>query len=108
MRPIKCSIILLTAAFLLLVFSCHKNNTPKPVQYLDRVAQDTAYRFGKWYSVTPWTNQYYSPYLDTIWFINDTLAGWTGFVLDSPNAYAFRKSMIYFRVLKKASFTRLY
>jgi hypothetical protein len=68
-------------------------NTVVPHSFFweDRIVQDTAFRFGKWRSVTPLTNQSTNPNLDTIWFINDTLAGWTGFVSNS-NAYLFSRT----------------
>lgn len=91
MQHIKKWPLVLILFFILLFMSCDKskqNNTIYPYP----MTQIPGYRIGKWYSVTPWTNQTISPYLDTIWFINDTLAGWTGTVLDSPNVYTFRKT----------------
>ncbi len=84
---IKNTIILL---FLFFIISCKKNFPTKiNIQYEDRVAQDTNYRKGKWYSTMPWTNQAINPDLDTIWFINDSLAGWTG---QGGNPYVFWKT----------------
>ena len=68
--------------------SCHK---PPPL-YQNRVAQDPSYRMGKWYSVSDTTNDSkleVNSLLDTIWFINDTLAGWTGFIPNQPHNYSF-------------------
>jgi len=82
---------ILFVCFLYLI-SCHKDktnsNTPAIV-WQDRMVQDSAFRMGKWYSVTPWTNQSNNPNLDTIWFINDTLAAWTGF---GGNPYTYCKT----------------
>jgi hypothetical protein len=93
MRPIKaCIIAIILCVFIIAAISCKKKEQNKPIVYADRIVQDSAYRIGKWYSIMPWTNQSVSPYLDTIWFINDTLAGWSAFVPDSPYAYSFRKT----------------
>ncbi len=76
--------------FILLFVSCGKSKQSGTI-YPYPMTQIPGYRIGKW-CVTPWVDQTINQYSDTIWFINDTLAGWTGFVLDSPNAYAFRKT----------------
>ncbi|MCW3128215.1 MAG: hypothetical protein JWO03_3873 [Bacteroidetes bacterium] len=79
--------LLLTIA----LYSCHD----KPqIQYRNRVAQDLSYRLGKWYSISDGAGYGFteSPLLDTIWFISDTLAGWSHFVPHDPHAYAFRKT----------------
>jgi len=72
-------------------YSCKKDHgrTTPPIVYADRVAQDSAYRIGKWYSVSNGAGYNFTsnPLLDTIWFISDSMAGWTGF---GGNPYVFR------------------
>jgi hypothetical protein len=72
---------LLALVFLLHIVSCGKQGGYTSA-YVDKVAQDPSYRMGKWYSVTdsgsiPGYN--HNTRLDTIWFISDSLAGWSGF-----------------------------
>ena len=83
---------LLVISFMLVaLFSCHKPQTV----YQNRVAQDASYRMGKWYSVSDTMGDAsigVNSLLDTIWFINDTLAGYTGFVPYQPRVYVFWKT----------------
>jgi hypothetical protein len=76
---------------LLVLSSCHREQTYFDTQ--TQFAEDLNYRLGKWYSVTDsgTTSQSRNTNLDTIWFINDTLAGWTGF---GGNPYSFFKTYI--------------
>jgi hypothetical protein len=84
-------ITLAICIFLVLAMSCKKKGQGT-ITYQNRVAQDPSYRMGKWYSIMPWTNQGANPNLDTIWFINDTLAGWSTFVPGNLYAYAYYKT----------------
>lgn len=83
MQTIKSLLLFLLICSLL---SCHHD---KPVRYRNRIAEDLNYRIGKWYSVSNDTIHFSK--LDTIWFINDTMAGWTGFAAD-PHQFVFRKT----------------
>ncbi len=78
--------IMLVSLLLAGAIGCHK-----PKKYQNRVAEDLNYRLGKWYSVTDsgtvGTNHNTS--LDTIWFLSDSMAGWTGFVLHQPTVYKY-------------------
>jgi hypothetical protein len=58
-------------------------------------AYDPNYRIGKWYSISDVgiTLPSYNARLDTVWFISDTLAGWTGFKTDQ-HQYVFWKTYI--------------
>ena len=72
------------------VISCsRKESLPAPTPLVDSVAQDPSFRMGKWYSVSNGAgfNFTTNPLLDTIWFISDSLAGWTNY---GGNPYVFR------------------
>jgi hypothetical protein len=63
-------------------FSCAKKDSPSvPKPLADSVAQDFSYRTGKWYSVSNGAGFNFStnPLLDTIWFVSDSVAGWSAF-----------------------------
>jgi hypothetical protein len=84
MRAIKYSLgCVCFLVFLSQILSCSKKESPPPPTPLaDSVAQDPAYRLGKWYSITdsgsiPGYN--HNTRLDTIWFMGDSLAEWSGF-----------------------------
>jgi hypothetical protein len=57
------------------------------------VAQDSAYRKGKWYSISNGQGFNFNTnrLLDTIWFISDSLAGWN-YNTNTPNVYVIRKT----------------
>jgi|GEM_PF-3011304 hypothetical protein len=81
---------LVTIAFLIHVLSCGKKEQPSaPIPLIDSVAQDPAFRLGKWYSISNGAgfNFVTNPLLDTIWFISDSFAGWTNY---GGNPYVFR------------------
>ncbi len=83
---------LLAFIFLSQIVSCgRKESSPVPTPLIDSVAQDPSFRMGKWYSVSNGAgfNFTTNPLLDTIWFINDTLAGWTN---TGGNPYVFCKT----------------
>jgi hypothetical protein len=70
------------ARLLILIFLSHLLSCGKKEQrtsYADIVAQDPSYRMGKWRSVSNGAgfNFTTNPLLDTIWFISDSLAGWS-------------------------------
>ena len=75
--------VLIVFVSLLHILSCSRQeSTPAPIPLADSVAQNPSYRLGTWYSVTdsgsvPGYN--HNTKLDTIWFINDSIAGWSGF-----------------------------
>ena len=75
------------------LYSCHKS--PQYIGTQNRFAYDPSYRIGKWYSISDVgiTLPTYNARLDTIWFINDTLAGWTGFRSDQ-HQYVFWKTYL--------------
>jgi hypothetical protein len=76
------------------VFSCSKPSQPYPQQ---EFASDLNFRLGKWYSISDTVGDFklgVNSLLDTIWFINDALAGWTGFVPYQPRAYVFWKTYV--------------
>ncbi len=79
--------------FLIALGSCKHDKTYPNTQ--SQFAYDPNYRIGKWYSITDsgTTSQTHNTNLDTIWFINDSLAGWTGF-LANPHQYVFWKTYI--------------
>jgi hypothetical protein len=108
MMPIKSLFSLLIALCTLMqIASCTKEVTstplvkPKPIvqpvkpkkPYFNRLAQDSNYRKGKWYSVSDGAGYGFStdPLLDTIWFISDSLAGWTGFA-KCNNCYTYMQT----------------
>ena len=77
--------------------SCTKeNNMSPPIHYSNRVAQDFTYRKGKWYSISDGAGYGFtvSPLLDTIWFVSDSIAGWTHSVPTDLHAYSFRKTYL--------------
>ena len=73
--------VLLPIIFLTQTISCTKNSTQNgnPIKYADRVAQDSSYRKGKWYSISNGAGYNFTinPLTDTVWFISDSVAGWT-------------------------------
>jgi hypothetical protein len=86
METIKSTVtFLLVLSLLAILSSCTKDKAEMapvpPVRYIDRVAQDLNYRLGKWYSISDGAGYGFtrSPLLDTICFISDSIAGWTGF-----------------------------
>ena len=88
-------------ALLAQVGSCTKDHTDiniihqdTTIHYQNRVAQDFNYRKGKWYSISDGAGYSFtiSPLLDTIWFVSDSMAGWTHFVPTDVHAYSFRKT----------------
>ena len=84
--------VLLFAVMIIVLSSCHREGT----RYHDTQAQfanDPNFRLGKWYSVADvgMTLPSYDARLDTIWFINDTTAGWTGF---GGHPYSFFKTYV--------------
>ena len=78
------------------LYSCHKS--PQYIGTQNRFAYDPSYRIGKWYSISDTTGDSklgVNSLRDTIWFINDTLAGWTGFKSGSQQYdYAFWKTYL--------------
>ena len=93
--------LLLIIALLAQVGSCTKDyanlniiHQDTTIHYQNRVAQDSNYRKGKWYSISDGAGYGFtvSPLLDTIWFISDSLAGWTHTVPSNVHAYSFRKT----------------
>ena len=71
------------------VISCsRKESLPAPTPLVESVAQDPSFRMGKWYSVSNGAgfNFTTNPLLDTIWFISDSIAGWSAF---GGNPYVF-------------------
>jgi len=87
MKKISVAVIAIAA----IVFSCHKG--PQYPNTQTQFAEDPSFRLGKWYSVTDSGTTVLSnnTNLDTIWFINDTLAGWTDC---GGNPYAFFKTYV--------------
>lgn len=73
--------------------ACHHDKTYPDTQ--NRFAYDPNYRIGKWYSVSDvgMTLSSYNARLDTIWFINDSLAGWTGFK-SNQHEYVYWKTYV--------------
>ena len=75
--------------------SCTKDKTASNTNaffWSNRLAQDSAFRMGKWYSISDGVgfNFSNSPLLDTIWFLPGSIAGWSHFVPYNPYAFAFR------------------
>ena len=91
MAPIKYFICgLFGTIFLLNIIACGKKNPELvTIHYIDRVAQDSSFRLGKWCSVSDGAGFHFTsnPLLDTIWFVGDSLAGWSNWGV-SP--YLFR------------------
>jgi hypothetical protein len=88
MKKESLALCLCVLFFLTCIVSCKRGS--ESTKYLDRVAQDEGYRLGKWYSVSDTSGdavRQINSLLDTIWFINDTLAGWTGFGGGNPYLY---------------------
>jgi hypothetical protein len=90
------SLLIIVLAVTLWFSACHHDNQPTYLNTQTQFADDLNFRLGKWYSITDsgTTSASNNTALDTIWFINDTLAGWTGFVPYQPNVYAFFKTYI--------------
>jgi hypothetical protein len=86
----KINLPLLLSLFVF-IQSCHHGPTYANTQI--QFAENPGFRIGKWYSVTDsgTTSQSRNTNLDTIWFISDTLAGWTGF---GGNPYSFFKTYV--------------
>jgi hypothetical protein len=89
---------MLLIAICILLSSCYKDkstDTKSQTKYINRLAQEPDFRIGKWYSISDGKGFGFtrSPLLDTIWFISDSIAGWTG---RSPNPnsneYVFTKT----------------
>lgn len=100
MIRIKNSIVIIaTILFSIFFSSCHKEEKKEQQKkYINRIAEDLQYRLGKWYCVTDMQKEYNmtrNSFLDTVWFISDSVAGWTGFSPDGSNNYEYRKT--YFR-----------
>jgi hypothetical protein len=60
--------------------ACNKDKTSQTQQvtYLNRVLQDSAYRLGKWVSINDSAVIPYGSVEDTIWFVSDSIAGYSG------------------------------
>ncbi len=84
-------IIVMTLIVIFGLAACHHEKGYTNTQ--SRFVYDNSFRLGKWYSITDsgTTSQTHNTSLDTIWFINDTLAGWTGF---GGNPYSYFKTYI--------------
>ena len=83
------STVIVGFLFVLVSGSCHRENPYPNLQ--TQFVKDLGFRLGKWYSITDsgTTSQTHNTSLDTIWFVNDTLAGWTGF---GGHPYVFYKT----------------
>ena len=90
MKRIK--IVIVGYIFVIGLSSCRHEATYPNIQ--SKFAYDQNFRLGKWYSITDsgTTSQTHNTSLDTIWFVNDTLAGWTQFA--NANPYVFLKTYI--------------
>jgi len=95
MKSINLMAICLMLILTIISTGCHHELTYRDTQ--NRFAYDPSFRLGKWYSISDTTGDSQmgiNSLLDTIWFINDTLAGWTGFIPYQPHEYAFFKTYI--------------
>ncbi len=81
MNYLKTFVLILTVnAMLLYITSCNKDKKQTPttqITYINRVAQDSAYRVGKWVSCRDSIGNPWGSVQDTLWFVNDTLVGYS-------------------------------
>ena len=65
--------------FSLYISSCSKDHKEGPAQitYVNRVAQDSIYRLGKWVSCRDSIGNPWGSVQDTLWFVSDTLVGYS-------------------------------
>lgn len=93
MKDISKIIIAFLMLGLVVIEACHHDEVKQYPNKQNEFAYDPNYRYGKWYSISDvgMTLPTYNARLDTIWFINDTLAGWTGF---GGHPYVFWKTYI--------------